>query len=88
MARLEAAVLRALERIRQLEGQLGDAQRRTGELDQVLARITAGEVAPSSLLESVRALEGENADLRQRLAGGRERVERLLAKIRFLEEQR
>ena len=88
LQRLEASVSRALERIRQLEGELQDSRRQSGELDQVLGRITQGDLPPSSLMERLRALEAENADLRQRLAGGRERVERLLAKIRFLEEQR
>jgi chromosome segregation ATPase len=81
-------VARALERIRQLESQLREAQRRSGELDAVLGRITSGELPPSSLLDRLRELESENSDLRARLAGGRERVERMLAKIRFLEEQR
>src|SRR5512145_1450470 len=88
LLRLEAAVSRALERIHQLESQLQESRNRSGELDSLLGRITAGELPPSSLLEGMRALEAENADLRQRLAGARERVERLLAKIRFLEEQR
>jgi chromosome segregation ATPase len=88
LVRLEGAVSRALERIRQLESQLEDSRRQSGELDQVLGQITSGELPPSSLMERMHALEAENADLRQRLTGARERVERLLAKIRFLEEQR
>jgi hypothetical protein len=88
LLRLEGAVSRSLDRIRQLEGQLQEAQRRSGELDQLLGRITTGDLPPSSMLDGMRTLEAENADLRQRLTGAKERVERLLAKIRFLEEQR
>jgi len=88
MMRLEAAVTRALERIRLLEAQLQESHRKSGELDLVLGKITAGDIPPSQMLERLRALEGENTDLRQRLSTGKDRVEKLLAKIRFLEEQR
>jgi predicted RNase H-like nuclease (RuvC/YqgF family) len=88
MMRLEAAVTRALERIRQLEGQLQESHRKSGELDTMLGKITTGDLQPSQMLDRLRALEGENTDLKQRLSAGRERIERLLAKIRFLEEQR
>jgi len=88
MGRLEGAVGRALERVRQLERELDDARGQTADLDRVLSRVTGGELPPSALLERVKALEGENAALRARISDGRERVERLLAKIRFLEKQR
>jgi hypothetical protein len=39
------------------------------------------------MVSRLRALEEENADLRSRIDQGREGVERLLAKIRFLENQ-
>jgi predicted RNase H-like nuclease (RuvC/YqgF family) len=88
LRRLEQAVGRALERIDELEEKLRASERRVGDLDQVLAGITGGGLEPSVLVDGVRALEEENAELRRRLAGGREGVERLLSKIRFLEEQR
>lgn len=87
LLRVELAVGRAVERIRELESEVRDARRRAGELDRVLVRIAGGELEPTDLVERLRALEEENADLRGRLAAGRERVERLLAKIRFLEER-
>ena len=40
------------------------------------------------LLSRLKALESENEDLHARLEQGREGVERVLARIRFLEEQR
>jgi len=88
MGRLEGAVARALERVRQLEREVDEARGQTADLDRVLLRVTGGELPPSALLERVQALEGENAALRGRISDGRERIERLLAKIRFLEEQR
>jgi hypothetical protein len=88
LSRLEDAVGRALARIDALQGELTRTGRRADDLDDVLAGITGGDLAPSALLERLRDLEEENADLHRRLAAGREGVERLLAKIRFLEEQR
>ncbi len=39
------------------------------------------------MLTRLKRLEAENADLRSRLTRGRAGVDRLLAKIRFLENQ-
>jgi predicted RNase H-like nuclease (RuvC/YqgF family) len=85
---LEHAVGRALHRIRDLESRLGEAERRAAELDHVLLDVSGGEQRPTVLLDRVNALEAENEELRGRLARGREGVERLLARIRFLEAQR
>ena len=85
---LEAAVGRVVERMRMLERQLDEARRRAAELDGVLGRLTGGDLPPSALLERLSAAEARNQVLEQRLKEGRSRVERLLVKIRFLEEQR
>jgi hypothetical protein len=79
---------RALQRIRELETRLAEAERRATDLDQVLFDVSGGEVQPTLFVDRLRALELENDDLRERLAQGRAGIERLLAKIRFLEEQR
>jgi hypothetical protein len=85
---LEQAVGRALQRIRELESRLGEAERRAEELDRVLLDVSGGEHKPTMLVDRVGALEAENLELRDRIARGREGVERLLARIRFLEDQR
>jgi predicted nuclease with TOPRIM domain len=64
------------------------AEERSEELEELLRRFTGHEVEPAQILARLRKLEEENADLRTRLEQGREGVERLLAKIRFLENQR
>ena len=56
-----------------------------GQLEESRAGAGADAV---ELARRVRTLEGENADLRERLTGGREIAERLTAKIRFLEEKK
>ena len=46
-----------------------------------------GEQDPGALVERLTDLESRNRELNERLEEGREGVERLLARIRFLEEQ-
>jgi predicted RNase H-like nuclease (RuvC/YqgF family) len=86
-ATLAAAVERALERIRELEGRVSDAESRSGELGAMLERFNADEEAPARMLERLGRLEEENREMRRRLEAGRGAVDRLLARIRFLEEK-
>lgn len=85
---LEGAVGKLLDQVRALSTRVEKADARRDEVEDLLRRITAGDENPAQLHGRVRDLENENADLRQRLDEGREGVERLLAKIRFLEDQR
>ncbi len=85
---LEKIVGTSLERLRDLEARATGAEVRSAELTELLARFTGDEAEAGRLLTRLRMLETENADLRERLEKGRQGVERLLAKIRFLEEQR
>ena len=71
-----------------LQGQLRAAEGRREELEGLLAKMADGSANPADMHTRLKALEHENADLSRRLDEGREGVDRLLAKIRFLEEQR
>lgn len=78
--RLEAAIGRLLDdRALQL--------RRIAELEAMLGQLRDGSLNPVAQQDRLHALEGENADLHRRIREGREGVDRLLAKLRFLEEQ-
>lgn len=85
---LERAVQRALERVEHLEGALESSRGRRDEVEALLSRMADGDENPARMHHRIQKLEAENADLRRRIDEGREGVERLLAKIRFLEEQR
>lgn len=85
---LERTVGDALESLQKLRARAEEAEGHSEELQEVVKRFTEDEAAAGRLLTKLRTLEGENADLRDRLEKGRQGVERLLAKIRFLEEQR
>ena len=84
---LESAVGELIGRVRALEGELRSARERNSEAEAALEKFSADDRAPMELAKTARTLETENANLRDRLERGRETAERLLAKIRFLEEQ-
>jgi predicted RNase H-like nuclease (RuvC/YqgF family) len=86
-ADLTAAVARALDRMRELEERTRDAESRSGELKGMLERFSASDEAPAQMMERLRRLEEENGEMRRRLEEGRGAVDRLLARIRFLEEK-
>ena len=84
---LEGAVGDMLDRLAWMNERMALAEEKSEELEELLKRFTGNEVDPGEIVSRVRVLEVENADLRSRLERGREGVERLLAKIRFLENQ-
>lgn len=84
---LEGAVGDMLDRLTWMHDRMALAEEKSEELEELLKRFTGNEVDPAEMVSRMRVLEAENADLRSRLERGREGVERLLAKIRFLENQ-
>lgn len=82
---LERAITKALAHIEALEDRLTSTEARSAELGEVVKRFTGEEGEADRILTRLQALEEENGDLRQRLEQGREGIDRLLAKIRFLE---
>ena len=86
-AALESAVGQALERLDQMSRRVQAAEAKSAELDEVVRRFTGNEQEAGRILSRLRHLEEENADLKGRLAEGRAGVDRLLSKIRFLENQ-
>lgn len=85
---LESAVGKALERIRTLQEELDAARGRVAELEELLRTFEAGEGSPAEMKQRLDRLERDNGIMHERLQKGREAAERLLARIRFLEEQR
>ena len=88
LQRLENAVSKAGDRVDELRRELARTQARREELEGMIRGVTSGALSPSEMVERVDILEREGAELRARLKEGREGVERLLARIRFLEDQR
>ena len=88
LQRLENAISQAGDRVDGLRRELARTRGRREELEGMIRGVTSGELSPSDMVERMDILEQEGAELRARLKEGREGVERLLARIRFLEDQR
>jgi predicted RNase H-like nuclease (RuvC/YqgF family) len=86
-SRLESAVEATLARVTGLQGDLDQARAKVREMDELLRKFSQGEDDPARQNSRLQELERENKDLLEKLQLGKEGVERLLARIRFLEEQ-
>lgn len=87
LGRLESAVGRILDELSRTRDELARERGRIAAAEGALEAFRAGEEDPVELRERVLALERENEDLKERVTKSRQVVERLLARIRFLEEQ-
>lgn len=87
-ATLEGSAGRVLERLRAVTRRAEAAERKSAELNELMRRFTGNPEEAGDVLTRLKHLEDENADLKGRLERGRESVDRLLAKVRFLESQR
>jgi predicted RNase H-like nuclease (RuvC/YqgF family) len=85
---LESAVNRTVRELRELRRKVADGAQRSAELEALLASFQSGAESPDRMRQRLERLEEENRDLRARMTQGRETVERLLARIQFLENQR
>ena len=84
---LERAVAQTLDHLQTMTDRVAAADARSSELGEVVKRFTGDGGEGGRILTRLKTLEDENVDLRARLDQGREAVDRLLAKIRFLENQ-
>lgn len=87
LGRLESAVGRILGELSRTRDQLARERARVRAAEGALEAFRDGDEDPVELRERVLALERENKDLKERVMKSRQVVERLLARIRFLEEQ-
>lgn len=78
---------RLLQEVEGLRKRLDQAEERVGEMSIHLKHFMEGETEPAALLDRLHELEAHNEDLRKRIQEGRDGIERLLKRIRFLEEQ-
>ena len=88
LKRIQGAVVAALTEIKRLRVEVSHAETQGAELDELLRGVTAGEQSPREMIARLHVLEEENRDLRERMFEGRSSVDRLLARIQFLEDQR
>ncbi len=85
---LELAVRRLLENHDALKRRTQNAERRVRDLESALGRVSSGTLDPLELSERATSLERENRDLIERLARANAVVERIAARLNFLEADR
>lgn len=84
---LERMVDLALEELDRLRRRAAEADRRCAELETLLSSFRVGEEDPVATKARLTRLEAESQEMKARIEQGREGVERLLSRIRFLEDQ-
>ena len=87
LSEVEGAVGRLLDEMDRLKQRTVRAETRVRDVEALLRRFTRGDDDPAQLQRRTGELQAENEDLRSRIEEGREVVDRLLARIRYLEEQ-
>lgn len=85
-ARLEAMVGRLVDQLRHHRERGDRAESRVRDLEGLLARFARGEEDPARLALRLDELRQENLELRERMKEGREGVDRLLSRVRYLDE--
>ena len=84
---LEGVVGETLKELAVMRKRARAAEKEAAELNDLMRRFTGNPKEAGEVLTKLKHLEDENDDLRSRMDEGRAGVERLLAKIRFLENQ-
>lgn len=85
---LPEAVDRAVGAVREARRRAAAAEERAKRSDKLLRQFVGGKRDPVALTGRLSELESENAMLRERMEKGRREVDRVLARIRFLENER
>src|SRR5690625_294551 len=85
--RLDIAVRRLLDDYDDQVRSRAAAEVRVRELESTIEEISKGELDPIVLRERVDELEAENRELRERLEKARAKIERIIARLDFLEDR-
>lgn len=85
---LTAAATGAETEIKRLRAVMKKSDVKLQDQERLLSSIASGKDSPSEMRERLTASEIQNKDLLGRLEQGREAVDRMLAKLRFLEEKK
>jgi chromosome segregation ATPase len=86
--RLELAVRRLLEDYQVSRNRIAGAEKRIAELEAALEELAGGGPDPITLRDRIATLETENQGLLERLQRARLEIERIMARLEFLEGQR
>ena len=85
---LQSSVRRVLDELARLRREVAARERRLSEAEAVLRQVGEGQGDPVEMQRQIGLLQAENQQLRARLQEGRDGVDRLLSRVRFLEERK
>ena len=85
---LEEAVRRLIAEAREARQLAADSRARADRSDELLRQFVDGRQDPGTLSRRMAEVEAQNAELRRRIERGRERIDQILASIRFLGDRR
>jgi FtsZ-binding cell division protein ZapB len=86
--RLELTIHRLLEAHDAWQHRADTAAARIAELEDAVRSLSSGGLDPVALAQQVERLEAENLALRARIAQAQENVQRMLARLHYVEEER
>lgn len=86
MKALAAAVGRAIAEVRAARERAAEAEAGATRSDDLLREFVDGTQDPGALAKQVSELEAENQMLRSRIQQGQKVVDKILARIRFIED--
>ena len=85
---LERIVDAALRHLGEVTRRAEMAEDRNAEFESLIKRFAGDEGDAGQVLHRLAELEEDNEDMRSRLEAGQVSVDKLIAKIRFIEEQK
>ena len=85
---LERMVDAALRHLAEVTRRAEMAEDRNAEFEALIKRFAGDEGDAGQVLHRLAELEEDNEDMRSRLEAGQVSVDKLIAKIRFIEEQK
>jgi hypothetical protein len=86
--RLELSIRRLLEAHDAWKQRARVAEARVAELESTMTSLSTGGLDPLALSEQVRALQERNRQLQSRVERGGDAVQKMLARLQFVEEGR
>lgn len=86
--RLEGSVRRLLDQVAGYRARARVAEGKASELERTLRDVSSGALDPVEMKDGLRRLEEENRELRRRMAQAQDRIQSLIARFDFLEEER
>jgi predicted RNase H-like nuclease (RuvC/YqgF family) len=85
---LELSVRRLMDRYEVWRRRAQAAERKVEQLQSAVKRLSSGGPDPLKLQQRTEALQAENEDLRRRMVEAHERIEKMIGRFEFLQEER